>query len=150
MLANTWRHILRGCWSFVLLIWSICQLQAQNTLTTKSVDVSSDALQLAESTVLSFRESGEGQDTSKATLRVRVLEKGVSNEAVQGATVLLKRDDDKMLGRVTMPDGRCVFQSAPASYTVRVQMTGLKTLEKKGIRLEGGSIYDLEIRMAKN
>ncbi|HAD12696.1 MAG TPA: hypothetical protein DCF33_09690 [Saprospirales bacterium] len=150
MLANTRRHILRGCWSFVLLTWSICLLQAQNTLTTKSVDVSSDAMQLAESTVFSFRESGEGQDTSKAILHVRVLEKGLRNEAVQGATVLLKRDDDKMLGRVTMPDGRCVFQSTPASYTVRVQMTGLKTLEKKGIRLEGGSIYDLEIQMAKN
>lgn len=105
---------------------------------------------MLESTVLSFRESGDGADTTKATLRVRVLEKGVGNEPVQGATVLLKREDDKMLGRVTAPDGKCLFQSSPASYTVRVQMTGLKTLEKTGILLEGGTVYELEIRMARN
>ncbi|MCC7467089.1 MAG: carboxypeptidase regulatory-like domain-containing protein [Saprospiraceae bacterium] len=124
-------------------------VQAQNTLTAKSVAVL-PAEAVNESSIQSFWETGESPDTSKATLRVRVLEKGLRNDPVQGATVLLKREDDKMLGRVTMPDGRCQFSSAPASYTVRVQMTGLKTLEKTGIVLQGGAVYDLEIRMAKN
>ncbi|HLP94426.1 MAG TPA: carboxypeptidase-like regulatory domain-containing protein [Saprospiraceae bacterium] len=124
---------------------------AQNTVTAKSAPTfQAEAASLAESSIMSFKESGEGADTTKATLRVRILEKGQGNIPVQGATVLLKRDDDKMLGRVTTHDGRCSFNSTPATYTVRVQMTGLKTLEKTGILLDGGAVYDLEIRMAKN
>jgi hypothetical protein len=126
-----------------------CTLEAQNTLTAKSVNVYPEEA-ANESSIRSFLTSGENPDTSKAILRVRVLEKSQGNEPVQGATVLLKRDDDKMLGRVTLGDGRCQFSSAPASYTVRVQMTGLKTLEKTGIILKGGAEYDLEIRMAQN
>lgn len=137
-------------WPVFILIWMAKPAQTQNVLTSKSGSANLEASQLLESTVLSFRESGDGADTTKATLRVRVLEKGVGNEPVQGATVLLKREDDKMLGRVTAPDGKCLFQSSPASYTVRVQMTGLKTLEKTGILLEGGTVYELEIRMARN
>ena len=135
---------------FVLTIAGcIYSAQGQNTLTPKSVSVL-PAEAANESSIQSFLEAGGSPDTAKATLRVRVLEKGLRNDPVQGATVLLKREDDKMLGRVTMPDGRCQFSSAPASYTVRVQMTGLKTLEKTGIVLQGGAVYDLEIRMAKN
>ena len=127
---------------------SICSLPAQNTLTAKSVSVYPEEV-ANESSILSFLISGESPDTSKATLRVRVLDKSQNNEPVQGATVLLKRDDDKRLGRVTLRDGRCQFSSSPASYTVRVQTTGLKTLEKSGLVLHGGTVYDLEIRMAK-
>jgi hypothetical protein len=137
--------------SLLMLALSVCfgSIKAQNTLTAKSVPIyPADAAN--ESSILSFIETGESPDTSKATLRVRVMEKSLGNEPVQGATVLLKRDDDKMLGRVTLKDGRCQFSSSPASYTLRVQMTGLKTLEKTGVVLQGGTVYDLEIRMAKN
>jgi len=127
----------------------ICSLQGQNTLTAKSVSVYPEEA-AHQSSIFSFLETGESPDTSKATLSIRVLDKSQGNEPVQGATVLLKRDDDKMLGRVTLKDGRCQFSSSPASYTLRVQMTGLKTLEKTGIILRGGSVYDLEVRMAKN
>ena len=104
---------------------------------------------VAESNVLAFREISTSPDTLKATLNVRVLEKGGDTEPVHGATVLLRRDKDKMLGRVTQFDGRCLFHSAPSTYTVRVQMTGLKTLEKTGVSLEAGKVYDLDILMAR-
>jgi len=104
---------------------------------------------VAESNILAFREISTSPDTLKATLNVRVLEKGGDTEPVHGATVLLRRENDKMLGRVTQFDGRCLFHSAPATYTVRVQMTGLKTLEKTGVSLEAGKVYDLDILMAR-
>jgi hypothetical protein len=69
---------------------------------------------------------------------------------VQGATVLLRRDNDKMLGRVTTHDGSCSFAPSPASYSVRVQMTGMRSFEKAGVILEAGKVYDLEISMARN
>jgi len=99
---------------------------------------------------ISFRQANVfSPDSTKATLRVRVYEKGGSIEPVQGATVLLRRDDDKMMGRVTLYDGRCQFAPAPANYTVRVQMTGLKSVEQPGFALEAGKVYDMEIRMDK-
>ena len=105
---------------------------------------------MLESSVFVFKETNISDDTSKATLRVRVLEKGGDTEPIQGATVLLRRDKDKMLGRVTTHDGRCLFVSAPENYTIRVQMTGLKTFEKPGFKLEAGKVYNMEILMAKN
>lgn len=142
--------VIRYTMALSLLLQGILA-NSQNTLTAKSAPTfQAEAASLTESSIMSFRESGEGADTTKATLRVRILEKGQGNVPIHGATVLLKRDDDKMLGRVTTYDGRCSFNSTPATYTVRVQMTGLKTLEKTGILLDGGSVYDLEIRMVKN
>lgn len=105
---------------------------------------------MLESNVIAFKQASIGADTAKAMLRVRVLEKGGKTEPIQGATVLLRRDKDKMLGRVTKHDGRCLFAPTPATYTVRVQMTGLKSLEKSGFTLEAGKVYDMEITMARN
>ncbi|MFN0173248.1 MAG: carboxypeptidase regulatory-like domain-containing protein [Saprospiraceae bacterium] len=105
---------------------------------------------MMESSVFFFKLASISEDTSKATLRVRVLEKGGDTEPIQGATVLLRRDKDKMLGRVTKYDGRCLFVSAPENYTIQVQMTGLKTFEKPGFMLEAGKVYDMEILMARN
>jgi hypothetical protein len=110
-------------------------------LTAKSV--------VLQSNVVAFKQSSISPDTAKATLQVRILERGGDTEPVQGATVLLRREDDKMLGRVTTNDGRCLFSAVPATYTVRVQMTGLKTLEKTGFTLEAGKVYDLDILMAR-
>ena len=122
---------------------------AQKPSTPKSPSKSAlDSLML-ESNVLTFKQASTSPDTSKASLRVRILEKGGETEPIQGATVLLRRDKDKMLGRVTKHDGRCLFSASPATYTVRVQMTGLKTLEKSGVKLEGGKVYDLEIAMSR-
>lgn len=104
---------------------------------------------MLKSSAFIFKQSSVSPDTTKATLRVRVLEKGGDTEPVHGATVLLRRDKDKILGRVTKNDGRCLFGASPATYTVRVQMTGLKSLEKSGITLDAGKVYDLEIMMAR-
>lgn len=125
-------------------------LSAQRPFTPKSAPkIALDSMTI-ENNAFVFKQSSISPDTAKAMLRVRVLEKADGSEPIQGATVLLRRDNDKMLGRVTKHDGRCLFTSAPASYTVRVQMTGLKTLERSGVMLEAGKVYDLEIRMAKN
>lgn len=97
-----------------------------------------------------FKQSSISPDTSKSMLRVRVFDKIGGSEPIQGATVLLRRDKDKMLGRVTKHDGRCWFAPVPATYTIRVQMTGLKSFEKSGFNLEAGKVYDLEIKMAKS
>lgn len=99
---------------------------------------------------IAFKQASESPDTTKATLRVKVIDKDRRTEPIQGATVLLRRDDDKMLGRVTKYDGKCLFSASPASYTVRVQMTGLKTVEQSGFVLNAGQVYDMEIRMGKN
>lgn len=87
-------------------------------------------------------------DTTKSTVRVQVKEIG-SNEPIQGATVLLRRDQDKMLGRVTKPDGRCNFTSEPATYAVRVQLTGYQSLEYPALVLESGHIYEMTIRLGR-
>jgi hypothetical protein len=127
-----------------------CFVMAQKPPTPKSPPKTAIDSMMLESNVLIFKQSSVSPDTSKTTLRVRVLEKGGETEPIQGATVLLRRDKDKMLGRVTKHDGRCLFSSAPATYTVRVQMTGLKSIEKPGFVLEAGKVYDLEIQMARN
>ncbi len=123
---------------------------AQKPTTPKSPPTSALDSVLLESSVLVFKQSSISTDSTKATLRVQLYEKGSNTEPLQGATVLLRRDKDKMLGRVTKHDGRCLFSPAPATYTVRVQMTGLKSFEKTGFKLESGKVYDLEIAMARN
>lgn len=141
--------------AFVLLGFLCClgpfYAAAQKPLTPKSPPPTPlDSMMLHESRVTVFKQSSIGPDTSKATLRVKILEKDMPGAPIQGATVLLRRDKDKMLGRVSKYDGKCMFSAAPATYTVRVQMTGLKTLEKTGFKLEAGKVYDMEIRMEKN
>ncbi len=133
-----------------LFLFAPCFLMAQKPSTPKSPPKTAIDSMMLESNVLVFKQSSVSPDTSKATLRVRVLEKGGETGPVQGATVLLRRDKDKMLGRVTKYDGRCLFSSVPATYTVRVQMTGLRSFEKSGFILEAGKVYDLEIQMARN
>ncbi|MDO8366975.1 MAG: carboxypeptidase-like regulatory domain-containing protein [Saprospiraceae bacterium] len=124
-------------------------LSAQKPLTPKSPPKTALDSMMLKSSAFIFKQSSVSPDTTKATLRVRVLEKGGDTEPVHGATVLLRRDKDKILGRVTKNDGRCLFGASPATYTVRVQMTGLKSLEKSGITLDAGKVYDLEIMMAR-
>ncbi len=124
--------------------------RAQKSSTQKSPPKTSIDSMMLESNILVFKQTSISLDSSKATLRVKVLEKGAGGAPIQGTTVLLRRDQDKMLGRVTKHDGRCLFTPTPATYTVRVQMTGLKSLEKGGIKLEGGKVYELEILMARN
>lgn len=124
--------------------------RAQKPSLTKSPPKTAIDSMMVESNILVFKQTSISLDSSKATLRVKVQEKGVEAAPIQGATVLLRRDQDKMLGRVTKHDGRCLFAPTPATYTVRVQMTGLKSLEKQGIKLEGGKIYELEILMVRN
>jgi hypothetical protein len=123
---------------------------AQKTFTSKSPSKNMVDSMMMESNVFFFKQTSISPDTAKAMLKVRVLEKDGSAAPIQGATVLLRRDNDKMLGRVTRPDGRCLFEPSPALYTIRVQMTGLKTLEKTGFALESGKVYELEVRMAPN
>lgn len=145
--------------TFILLLvlpvlWAV-RLNAQKPPTPKAPEqilfkVDTLAALSGESSLLVFKQSSISPDTSKAMLRVRVLEQGKQREPIQGATVLLRRDNDKMLGRVTKHDGRCFFSPSPAAYTVRVQMTGLKTLEKSIFVLEAGKVYDMEIVMARN
>ncbi|MBK6994079.1 MAG: carboxypeptidase regulatory-like domain-containing protein [Lewinellaceae bacterium] len=134
----------------IVLIMMPLLATAQKTSSTKSPPQTAVDSMMMGSSGFVFRQSSISEDTSKATLRVRVVEKGGDAEPIQGATVLLRRDKDKMLGRVTKPDGRCLFVSVPESYTIRVQMTGLKTFEKPGFMLEAGKVYDMEILMAKN
>jgi len=133
----------------IALLLCTIKVQAQKPPTIKSPPKAPIDAILTESNVFSFKQSSISPDTAKAMLRVRVFEKDNSTEVIQGATVLLRRDKDKMLGRVTKHDGRCWFSAAPASYTIRVQMTGLKSFEKQGFNLEAGMVYDLEILMAK-
>ncbi|MBC7777599.1 MAG: carboxypeptidase regulatory-like domain-containing protein [Phycisphaerae bacterium] len=135
---------------FMVLLLLPLLTAAQKPPTPKSTPKTAlDSLML-ESSVLAFKQSSISPDTAKANLRVRVFEKGGNTDPIQGATVLIRRDRDKMLGRVTKHDGRCLFEPAPATYTVRVQMTGLKSFEKTGFKLEAGKVYDIEIGMARN
>lgn len=125
---------------------------AQNELTPKSGElknVSVDTL-MAEASQFVFAQTSTLPDTARAFLRVRIFEKDGKLLPVQGATVLLRRDNDKMLGRVTRHDGSCYFSPTAASYTVRVQMTGLKTFEKSGFALEAGKVYDMDVSLGRN
>ena len=115
------------------------------TLWTLSVVVCK--AQTTESTLLKF-ESTSIADTSRAVLKVLIREDGTS-EPVLGATVLLRRDGDKMYGRVSQADGRCHFKIGAGNYTVRVQMTGLASFEQAGFLLEKGKSYTIEIVMAR-
>ena len=103
--------------------------------------------QSTESTLLKL-ESTPIADTSRAVLKVLILETG-TQEPVQGATVLLRRDGDKMYGRVSQADGRCHFKIGAGNYVVRVQMTGLASFEQSGFLLEKGRSYTMEIAMVK-
>lgn len=114
---------------------------------TKAAPAPFDSLR--ESHVLTFKTVGI-TDTTKAIVRVAVKETGKPGEPIQGATVLLRRDKDKMLGRVTKMDGRCNFMPTPAEYVIRVQLTGYKSLEQPGYLFEPGKVYELELRMARN
>jgi hypothetical protein len=87
-------------------------------------------------------------DTARAVVKVLIVE-AENTEPVMGATVLLRRDTDKMHGRVTQDDGRCQFRVAQGNYSVRVQMTGLVSFEQSGLVLEKGKSYTIEIAMAK-
>jgi len=100
-----------------------------------------------ESTVLRFEAVGIA-DTGRSVLKVLIREIDTP-ETVLGATVLLRRENDKMYGRVTQADGRCHFKVGGGDYTVRVQMTGLASFEQPGFLLEKGKSYTLEIGMAK-
>lgn len=140
--------------AYISAILSLCLLPlgvlAQKPPSPKSPSkLVLDSLSL-EARDFSFKPSSISPDTSKSMLRVRVFDKSGDSEPIQGATVLLRRDKDKMLGRVTKHDGRCWFAPVPATYTVRVQMTGLKSFEKSGFNLEAGKVYDLEVKMEKN
>jgi len=138
-------------------IWLLCGLWilsgnafAQDSLTAKSIALVFQPTTLLEDQLSAFQFSEVAErspDSSKAMLLVRILEKDGQLVPVQGATVLLSRDVDKMLGRITKADGRCTFSSHPALYTVRVQMTGLASVERTGIPLIAGKVYALEIRM---
>jgi hypothetical protein len=101
-----------------------------------------------ESQVLEFRQVGIA-DTTKAMLTV-VLNAAEDGEPILGATVLLRRDTDKMHGKVTRKEGRCNFTVAPGTYGLRVQMTGLKALEYLDMVLEAGQVYELRAVMAEN
>jgi hypothetical protein len=78
---------------------------------------------------------------------VQIFEAG-SDEPILGATVLLRRDVDKMHGKVSNEYGSCTFIVAPGDYAMRVQMTGLKSLEKPELVLEAGKIYEMKLVMA--
>ncbi len=144
---------------FVYFLLMLMPLLAagQKKQTGKSASVETQAMKapvidptIQESNAIIFKSTGVSLDTTKATLKVRVREKEGDALPIQGATVLLRRDKDQMLGRVTTYDGRCLFSSTPATYTVRVQMTGLKSVEKSGYVLDAGQSYDMEIFMTKH
>ncbi len=102
--------------------------------------------QPADSELLSFQSTGVAEN-NRAILHIQIFEVG-TNEPVLGATVLLRRDVDKMHGKVTNEYGSCTFIVSPAEYAFRVQMTGLKSLEKQSLVLEGGKIYEMKLAMA--
>ncbi len=127
---------------FCLLCLTI-NLKAQKTALPPAFD------SLTESHIRAFKVVGVA-DTNRAIVRVVVLETGQQIETIQGATVLLRRDKDKMLGRVTKQDGSCKFMPVPETYSIRVQMTGYKSLESTGLVFDIGVMYELELRMARN
>jgi hypothetical protein len=128
---------------FFAIIWLPTWVTAQTNGANATLD------SLAQSHIAIFKTVGI-TDTAKAIVRVMVKEIGSSNEPIQGATVLLRRDKDKMLGRVTKQDGRCNFMPTPAIYGIRVQLTGYKSLDTSGLLFERGKVYELELRVARN
>lgn len=102
---------------------------------------------LLESRVLSFRQVGT--NTSQKAIMQVALRDVADPEPIMGATVLLRRDKDKMLGKVSNAQGNCTFYATPATYTLRVQMTGLKSIEKPGFVLEAGKTYQMEVAMRR-
>lgn len=100
------------------------------------------------SRILAFQAVGVA-DTAKTVLEVRLKDKS-NNEPIMGATVLIRRDNDKMFGKVSAADGSVRFVVKPAEYSIRVQLTGLQSLEESGINLEKGKAYRMEIAMVKN
>jgi hypothetical protein len=116
---------------------------AQQTAAPTKID------SIKESHVRLFKMVGV-TDTAHALVRVLVKETGTPGETIQGATVLLRRDQDKMLGRVTKQDGRCNFMPSAAEYFIRVQLTGYKSLEVGGYQFEKGKVYEMELRMARS
>jgi hypothetical protein len=131
--------------SCCLLLWFPSLVLAQDTTKVANID---SLLLLNESRVVRFTQIGE-KNTEKAILNVTILGSD-QQEFIAGATVLLRRDKDKMHGKVSGQRGKCTFQVAPADYTVRVQMTGLKSLEKQGYLLERGKVYQMDIVMMKS
>lgn len=103
-------------------------------------------LQTYNSELLSFESTGVA-DNNRAILHIQIFDAG-TREPTFGATVLLRRDIDKMHGKVTNEYGSCTFIVAPAEYALRVQMTGLKSLEKQSLILEAGKIYEMKLVMA--
>ncbi|MBL7781124.1 MAG: carboxypeptidase regulatory-like domain-containing protein [Saprospiraceae bacterium] len=101
-----------------------------------------------ESELLSFKATGTAEN-NRAVLHVQIFEAGVGGP-ILGATVLLRRDIDKMHGKVTNEYGSCTFIVAPGDYALRVQMTGLKSLEQAGLVMEAGKIYEMKLLMASN
>lgn len=130
--------------SFILVCLTAAYSSAAQTSAKSPVQV--DSLHMSHISVV--RQVGV-TDTMKTIIRVQVKETG-SEEPIQGATVLLRRDLDKMLGRVSRQDGRCNFMPIPAVYAVRVQLTGYKTFEHPGLEFEKGKVYEMVIRMAHN
>ena len=126
-----------------LLFFIPVAINAQKTALSESLD------SLHQSHIAVFKSVGI-TDTAKAIVRVQVKEIGSQNEVIQGATVLLRRDKDKMLGRVTKQDGRCNFMPIPADYAIKVQLTGYKSLDASGLHFEAGKVYELELRIARN
>jgi hypothetical protein len=103
---------------------------------------------LAQDSKILKMESVSIADTSRAIVKLSVFELE-NKEPIMGATALLRRDTDKMHGRVTQEDGRCHFRVAQGNYTLRIQMTGLVSFEQSGLLLEKGKSYTIEIAMAK-
>lgn len=130
-LLNTFFTLLLA---FLPLAFCSAQQSAHNAPSQGSTVLRFDAVPLA--------------DTSRAVLKVLICERETP-EPILGATVLLRRETDKMHGRVTQADGRCHFKVFPGAYTVRVQMTGLVSFDQSGFLLEKGKSYTLEIAMAK-
>lgn len=125
------KHPIFRLFLFLPFISTLCQ--AQNNVPS-------------ESGLLSFQATGEAAN-NRAVLHVQIFESG-SGEPILGATVLLRRDVDKMHGKVSNEYGSCTFIVAPGEYSFRVQMTGLKSLEQSGMVLEGGRIYEMKLVMA--
>ncbi len=138
-MADFRRHCLLLPW----LLFLSLHLNGQKPVKPETFD------SLKESHIRNIKVLGVA-DTVRASVRVLVFETGKVQEPIQGATVLLRRDNDKMLGRVTKQDGSCKFMPVPATYSVRVQLTGYKNLEAAGLVFEPGKIYELELRLARN
>lgn len=132
----------------LLLFFTLSIITTPTLLSAQKEPVLPKIDSLNESHIVIFKAAGI-TDTSKTMVHVLVKETGNSEE-IEGATVVLLREKDKMLGQVTRADGRCSFTPRPAEYFIRVQLTGYKSLEQGGLIFEGGKIYELELCMAQN